>query len=314
MKQSRFSHASSRRGVGFTLLQVLVVTSLLGALAALLFPALARSSAGAKKQKCDVQLKSIALALDAFRQERSHYPASLQDLKIEGFLTDPQALHCPRDPRPVGSYNDFYTVRAAGDAGELPVVCCPFHEDSGNGGNQARLGRFTTQFATRPAVLTSGNGVSVTHPGKSQPEVGYAGMVLHGGDLISTGISGTALITFADTSTARLERDTRMSVLQSFLDGQSGAPLYTLVRQMTGDATYTINHGSRFDVATAGATAGARGTKFRIQTTEDRPEDTRLWVIEGKVVFTSAQKSALAPVGKWVNTLDIKDLTRWLFG
>jgi competence protein ComGC len=307
---------SRPRRSGFTLIQLFVVLGLLGVLAAILFPVMSRGRASAQRQKCDVRLKSIALALDAFKQERGTYPISLQDLTTEGYLKEPEALHCPSDPREQGTYNDFYAVRAPGDAGEMPVVCCPFHEEDGFGGNQARLGRYTTQFTTRPATLTGSNGVQILHPGDEQPTAGYAGMELRGGDKIMTGGQGAAEITFADTSKVSLGAGAEMTVLQSFVDGQSGARLYTIVRQLAGDITYTVNHGSRFDVATPTATAGARGTQFRIVVTGSAPQETNLMVIEGKVVFTDHKKSGLVPpekLGKWLNVLDVGGLLRWLF-
>ncbi len=297
---------------GFTLIQLVLVMALLGALAALLFPALAKARAGADRQKCDVKLKSIALALDAFRQERTRYPAALGELKSDGFLSDPEALRCSRDPRQDGTYGDFYVIRAPLDAGDSPTVCCPFHEDTGHAGNQARLGRFTTQFATRPATLTGANAVQVVRPGNESPLTGYAGMALRGGDKIVTDASGTALITFADTSTARLSGGTSVTVLQSFVDGHTTVPLYTLVRQVAGEALYTINHGSRFDVSTPAATAGARGTQFRVTVNGDQLEDTQLLVIEGKVVFTTLQKTVEAPLNQLLSGADLNALPRLL--
>jgi competence protein ComGC len=301
---------------GFTIIQLFVVLGLLGVLAALLFPVMHRARSNAQRQKCDVRLKSVALALDAFKQEKGAYPISVQELVTDGYLKEPDALRCPSDPRQEGTYNDFYMVRAPGDAGEMPVIMCPFHEEDNHGGNQARLGRYTTQFSTRPATLTGSNGVQVLHPGDDQPVPGFQGMELHGGDQILTSGQGAAEITFADTSKVELGKDARMSVLQSFVDGQGGARLYTVVRQLAGDITYTVNHGSRFDVATPAATAGARGTKFRIVVTGPALEDTNLMVLEGKVVFTDYKKSGLVPpekVGKWLNVLDIGGLFRWLF-
>lgn len=291
-----------------------MVLALVGVLAAMLIPAFSRASASARRQSCDVKLKSIALALDAFKSEHGNYPAQLELLRSEGYLTDSDALVCPSDRRQNAGYADFYTLRAPHDAGDAPVLVCPFHEESSGGGNQARLGRFTTQFATQPAVLTTGNDVKVTRQDKVL--VGYAGMALRGGDELSTGAFGTALLTFADSSSARLESGTRITVLQSFVDGHSGAPLYTLIRQFAGDATYTVNHGSRFDVATPAATAGARGTQFRIKVLGNRPEETQLYIIEGKVVLTTLGKSGLAPVGSWISATvaDVSNLLNWLFG
>lgn len=302
----------SRLGAqGFTLIQLLLVITLVGALVALLFPALARARAGADRQKCDVKLKSIVLALDAFKQERGgKYPASLDELRGDGLLSDAEALRCPRDPRKDGSYGDFYLIRAPLDLGDSPIVCCPFHEETSSGGNQARMGRFTTQFATRPAILTGANAVRVLRPGKEVPLTGYAGMPLRGGDKVTTEASGTALITFFDRSSARLSGGTTVTVLQSFVDGHASVPLYTLVRQAAGEALYTINHGSRFDVATPAATAGARGTQFRITVNGDRPEDTQLLVTEGKVVFTTLQKTVVAPLNRLLSGLDLGGLPR----
>jgi type II secretory pathway pseudopilin PulG len=302
---------------GFTLVQILVVLGIIGVLGALTFPIFSRARASASRQSCDVKLKGIALALDAFKQERGTYPVSLQELTTEGFLKDTNALHCPSDPRPRGSYNDFYAVRAPHDSGELPVVCCPFHEEFGNAGNQARLGRFTTQFATQPATLSGSNGVQIMHPGQEEAIAGFQGMQLHGGDQIITRSQGAAEVTFADGSTVSLGKDTKVTVLQSFIDGQQGARLYTIVRQLAGDATYTVHHGSRFDVATPAATAGARGTKFRILVNGPSPEQTNLMVMEGKVVFTDRKTSGLVPPEKlntWLNVLDVGGLLKWLFG
>ncbi|RYG75244.1 hypothetical protein EON80_01285 [bacterium] len=318
MKTVFFSvHSLNSRRRGFTIVQLLVVLGVLGVLAALMFPTFSRARASADRQKCDVRLKSIALALDAFKQERGNYPVSLNELATDGYLKEPEALRCPSDPRDVGTYNDFYAVRAPGDSVEMPVVCCPFHEEYGLGGNQARLGRYTTQFATRPARLTGSNGVQVLHPGDDQPTSGYEGMELRGGDQIITSGQGAAEVTFADTSVITLGQGSKVTVLQSFVDGQSAGRLYTIVRQLSGDATYTVNHGSRFDVATPAATAGARGTKFRIIVKGPAFEDTNLMVLEGKVVFTDRKKSGLVPpekVGKWLNVLDIGGLLRWLLG
>lgn len=312
MFHTSFSHRHSAARRGFTLVQILIVLGIIGLLSAVLFPVFNRSRSTARRAQCDVKLKSISLALDAFRQENGRYPSDLNDLASKGYLHDAGALHCPADPRENGSYADYYVIRAPGDPGDLPVVTCPFHEDTGSGA-QAHLGRFTTQFATKPATLTSGNGVQVQVPGKNALD-GYAGQELHGGDLITTGGMGNATVTFADGSIAELGANTGVTVLQSYLDGQHFSPLYTVLRQVRGVATYTVHHGSRFDVTTPAATAGARGTKFKVTVTGNTLEDTQLEVIDGKVFFTSPKKTGAAPVGQPLGGDLIGGLLRFLFG
>ena len=297
---------------GFTLVQILIVLGIIGLLSAVLFPVFNRSRATARRAQCDVKLKSISLALDAFRQENGRYPSVLSDLSSKGYLQDPEALHCPADPRENGSYADFYIIRAPNDPGDLPVVTCPFHEDL-NAGAQAHLGRFTTQFATKPATLTAGNGVQIQTPGKNALD-GYAGQQLRGGDRITTGAMGRATITFADGSVAELDGNADVTLLQSYLDGQHFSPLYTVLRQVRGAATYTVNHGSRFDVTTPAATAGARGTQFKVTVNGNTLEDTQLEVIEGKVFFTSPKKTGAAPEGSTLDGGLIGGLLRFLFG
>ena len=263
-------------------------------LAAILFPSIGRARASAGRSLCDVRLKAIALALNAHRQENGQYPSNLASLSEKKYLTEP--LRCSNDPRQDGSYEDFYVVRAPRSNSERPILVCPFHEQVGSHGEQAYASgsSYTKQFTTRPAVLELANSVTLLRPGKN-PIAATSGMALYGGDRLQTGGSGMAKIRFADTSVAELAGGTDITVLQSFMEGQSQAPLYSLVRQKTGEATYTVNHGSKFDVVTPTTTAGALGTKFKIVV--DDNGNTTLTVIEGQVYVTTLEKSALAVIG-----------------
>ena len=129
-----------------------------------------------------------------------------------------------------------------------------------------------------------------------------AGVVPDGG-LLGTGLldSGETVIEFADNSRATLRGGSDVTVLQSFLMGHESAPLYTVVKQTAGRVIYQVNHGSRFDVGTPTATAGARGTEFTITIAADG--STELYVMNGKVIFTTLDKSIVAPVGRLVNGL-----------
>lgn len=266
-------------------------------LSAGLFSTMKRSRVAAQRVLCDARLKTISLALDAHRQEYGEYPAHLGMLLDKKYLPDVQEMHCPADPVPDESYETFYVPRAPRDNPELPVLVCPFHEAYGNVGQQAYLGRFVKQFSTRPAKLTSANNVTVQSPGNG-PLAGTVGMELHGADIVRTGASGMAIIEYADGSTASLQSEAEVTLLQSYIAGQVQGPLYTLVRQITGTVSYRVHTGSKFDVVTPTATAGALGTHFDITVgTGANGPQTSIFVHQGKVRLTTVKSSALAPLG-----------------
>jgi hypothetical protein len=249
------------------------------------------------------------LALDTYRQERGRFPARLADFTAEKYITDFEALHCPVDPRPVGefdanaaspngSYDEYYIPRAPREHSngkkEVPLVVCPLHEKVGNHGAQAYIGRQTKQFATRPAKLLLANGTTVQSPGK-EALAATAGMELHGGDRIRTSEGGQASIQFADGSLCEILGGSDLTLLQCFMEGNpTGAPLYTLIRQMRGDVTYTVSKGSDFDVVTPTATAGVAGTKFRIRIGSNGIP--KILLTEGKLDLFTLQKAAKLPL------------------
>lgn len=293
----------SRSRRAFSLVQILVVIAILSVLSAVLFGVMGRGRETARRAQCDTRLKAIALALDAYKQDNKNFPTTLAALQNDKYLRDAQALRCPNDPRAfeAAGYEEFYVVRAARDDDNMPLVVCPFHEEGGHG-MQAFKGRYTSQHSTRPARITAARNATILRPGKS-PISAAAGMELRGGDRISTGDAdngsgGEVVIEFADGSTATLSSGTTATVLQSFLMGQANAPLYTLIRQGVGEAVYKIHSGSKFDVVTPTATSGARGTEFKVTVKENG--ETELYVIEGKVAFTTLKKTIIAPLQQTV--------------
>jgi type II secretory pathway pseudopilin PulG len=284
----------ARRRIGFTLIQLLIVLAILSVLAAVLMGNFSRGRESARRAQCDVHLKAVALALDAYRQESGRFPPALVNLRNAHYLAEPDALHCPSDPQNGrDSYAEYYTIRAPRDSGELPIVVCPFHEVAGQQGVQAYKGRYTTQFTTAPATLEAASRTRIQRPREAHEIDAAAGMTLRGGDRLRTSGGGGATIRFADGTTATLRGGSDVTVLQSFVEGRAQAPLYTLVRQSLGDVVYKINTGSKFDVTTPTATAGAHGTEFRIIVASDG--NTRLWVVEGQVSITTRNKTEMAP-------------------
>lgn len=287
---------------GFTLLQLLIVMAVIAVIATFVVSSLSRGRVTAQRAECDTHLKAIALALDAYRQENGVYPARLADLRTKKYLQDARLLHCPSDPRPDGTYEEFYAFREPRDTTDLPMIVCPFHEENSRHGIQAYKGVFTTQFATQPAVLTGASGVTIEHPGGEQIAA-KTNTQLHGGDRIRTGSSGMATIRFADGSTAELQKNSDVTLLQSFVQEHSDGSLFTLVRQTWGEVTYRIHTGSKYDVVTPTAVAGALGTVFDI--TIDNKGQTELFVSEGVVTLTTVQMTVEAPLRKKIKAGEI---------
>jgi prepilin-type N-terminal cleavage/methylation domain-containing protein len=308
----------SQRKQGFTLIQVMITIGILGILSAILIGSFRRASAPARRAECDIHLKEISMALDTYRQEKGHLPTVLSELVDDNYI-QPQTMRCPSDPvydesrkanPKYNSYNDSYVIREPRDSNELPIVVCAFHEKDGPFGIQAYKGGYTKQFTAHFATLPEGGytgAVTITRPGEgvlSLPAKGDKPLLLRGGDRIRTG-AGTATVSFEDGSTASVQSNTDMSVLQSFTEGQNSGGLYTLIRQFTGRVNYYVNPSARshFDVVTPTATAGALGTRFTLDvvpasalgtsgtTLKSGQLETVLTVTEHSVALTTPERT-----------------------
>ena len=71
---------------GFTLLELLVVMTIIGILAAIAIPALKHSPQKAREAALREDLFTFRSCLDQFHGDKGHYPPDLQTLVTEGYL------------------------------------------------------------------------------------------------------------------------------------------------------------------------------------------------------------------------------------
>lgn len=75
-----------KRRNGFTLLELLVVMTIIGILAAIAIPALKHSPQKAREAALREDLFTFRSCLDQFHGDKGHYPPELQTLVTEGYI------------------------------------------------------------------------------------------------------------------------------------------------------------------------------------------------------------------------------------
>ena len=119
----KYRLSPSRRGsaAGFTLLELIVVVTMIGILATLALPNLIQMPRRAKESVLKNNLHTIRQTLDQFYGDQGFYPASLEALEEEGYLRS-----VPMDP--------FTDEREWGLVYEEPDAGDDFDDFGGGGG------------------------------------------------------------------------------------------------------------------------------------------------------------------------------------
>ncbi|MEM6363347.1 MAG: DUF1559 domain-containing protein, partial [Planctomycetota bacterium] len=88
---------SNRRRSGFTLVELLVVITIIGILMGLLIPAVNAARETARRSQCATQIKNMSLAAIQYEQTKNEFPGYLQ--RMEDFETSPNPTAInPADP------------------------------------------------------------------------------------------------------------------------------------------------------------------------------------------------------------------------
>jgi general secretion pathway protein G len=98
--QKNMRSATSKRQVGFTLIEVMVVIVILGILSALVVPNVLHKAADARVAAAKSDLAAIGQALDMYKLDNSTYPTT--DQGLEALVTKPSGNPEPRNWNPSG--------------------------------------------------------------------------------------------------------------------------------------------------------------------------------------------------------------------
>jgi general secretion pathway protein G len=146
------SSAHDLRRAGFTLLEILVVITVIAILAALVSPQVFRNVGDAKASAAKAQIEILTLALDAYRLDNDTYPTTAQGL--EALVRQPEVAPLPRNWRgpylrrgvPTDPWGRAYVYRSPGVQDTLGFDLASQGRDGvdGGGGEDADLTSWAT--------------------------------------------------------------------------------------------------------------------------------------------------------------------------
>lgn len=122
---------------GFTLIEMMVVVSIIAILAALLIPNFSRARAQAQSATCISNLKTIGTALELYYTDHQYYPTATTQAIDKQYLSSASSplngylAQVPQDPASggVGSY-EFSTQSTSGNNGVAGYqIWCPGTHD-----------------------------------------------------------------------------------------------------------------------------------------------------------------------------------------
>ncbi len=137
---------------GFTLLELLVVISLILIISSMLIVGMRAVKQAARGAQCMSNLRNVTLGLEMFFQEHDRYPGGILASSLGSYLKNEKVFLCPSAGL---SYEPFYVMPVKGTEPEGYVVSCPRH------GRQAVVHtlRGAGRLVNRAAVSFDGDAV-----------------------------------------------------------------------------------------------------------------------------------------------------------
>lgn len=151
MKEGAEAHENER---GFTLIELMIVVSIIAILAGILIPNFVNARAQAMTAACESNLRSIATAAELYYADQQVYPAS-GDVSATLFTANGTSYlnNVPTDPAAPtpGSPYTFTNTTSAGTAGYM-IVCPGIHANS----TLAKLQGYTSSSSAIQYVAGAG--------------------------------------------------------------------------------------------------------------------------------------------------------------
>lgn len=139
---------------GFTLVEMLVVVGIIGVLAALIFPVLARGREQANTADAIAKSRQVVAGLLMYKEDAGAWPANFAWEAVDSGHIDPAVMYVKGDPRPEGlatwidQCNGFRSPLVAGEKNSFEDVFGSFAD-----GKQLLLERLARHGEQNPALV-----------------------------------------------------------------------------------------------------------------------------------------------------------------
>ncbi|MBN2713411.1 MAG: prepilin-type N-terminal cleavage/methylation domain-containing protein [Planctomycetes bacterium] len=257
-----------QRDKAFTLVELLVVITIIVILAGMLLSVLSFARESAKATYCANNLRQMGQAMIMYENSERSMPLGDLPISLKPYDGNPKLYVCPLDDTgTTDSYSPYYVARTYQKTDEYILGC---HRHGIGKKGPVLYGMANTRMCEYKQIYSSGTSVDF------------------GEELNSKSVD------FADGSSATVNGSGSMIILASFTENKGRS--YNLIKIKQNNHSKvesTVITGTAFEVVAPSAIASALGTKFTV-TTSSNPNDfsTDLSVSSGTVKFSSRKPKA----------------------